>query len=139
MAMGKKKARQEALWVAIAELPRTRRHVFYDRVNPILREHGFDEFAEAECPRFHKSEVIGRSSIAPGLLPRADSWVFRRDRFGAWDRPAMSGLAELEELPGYGLTELTPDHSTVSRTRRLVDLYSHGRVFTWVLTILANN
>jgi transposase len=43
----------------------------------------------------------------------------------------------LRHFLGYGLTQKTPDHSTVSRTRRLVDVETHGRVFTWVLKLLA--
>jgi hypothetical protein len=36
------------------------------------------------------------------------------------------------------LTEATPDHSTLSRTRRLIDLETHEQVFAWVLTLLAD-
>ena len=37
---------------------------------------------------------------------------------------------------GLGLTEDAPDHSTISRTRRLIDLETHQAVFTWVLQCL---
>ena len=63
MAMGKKRARQQPLWIATGELPRTGGHVFYDRVNEILKNEKFDEFAEKECVVFYKSETIGRPSI----------------------------------------------------------------------------
>ena len=33
---------------------------------------------------------------------------------------------------GLGLDEATPEHSTISRTRRLIDLETHRAVFTWV-------
>ena len=36
-----------------------------------------------------------------------------------------------------GLDERTPDHSTISRTRRLIDIDTHREVFTWVLGLLA--
>jgi transposase len=36
-----------------------------------------------------------------------------------------------------GLDEKTPDHVTISRTRRLIDGETHQRVFTWVLERLA--
>ncbi len=140
MAMGKKKARQEGLWVATAELPRTRGHVFYDRVNAILGEQGFDEFAEAECRRFYKSEVIGRPSIAPGVYFRMLMVGYFEgidsERGIAW---RCADSLSLKSFLSYGLTEVTPDHSTVSRTRRLVDLETHGRVFTWVLKVLAGH
>ena len=37
-----------------------------------------------------------------------------------------------------GITESTPDHSTISRTRRLIDVETHGEVFGWVLYLLAD-
>ena len=140
MAMGKKKARQEGLWIATAELPRTRGHIFYNRVNTILREHGFDEFVEAECRRFYKSEVIGRPSIAPGVYFRMLMVGYFEgidsERGIAW---RCADSLSLKSFLGYGLTQVTPDHSTVSRTRRLVDLETHGRVFTWLLKVLAGH
>src|SRR6266481_4646486 len=138
MAMGRKRARQQKLWIAAPELPRTRGHVFYDRVNEILRKEGFDAFAETECLRFYKSEVMGRPSMAPGVYFRMllvgyfegiDS-----ERGIAW---RCADSLSLKSFLGYALTEITPDHSTVSRTRRLIDLETHGQVFTWMLQVLA--
>jgi transposase len=43
----------------------------------------------------------------------------------------------LREFLGIELTEGTPDHSTISRTRRLIDQETHVGVFTWVLQVLA--
>jgi transposase len=36
-----------------------------------------------------------------------------------------------------GLEEAPPDHSTISRTRRLMDVETHREVFAWVLGVLA--
>jgi hypothetical protein len=36
------------------------------------------------------------------------------------------------------LPEAPPDHSTISRTRRLIDLETHEAVFTWILQRLAD-
>src|SRR2546427_12826356 len=66
MAMGKKRARQQPLWIATGELQRTSGHVFYDRVNEILKDEKFDEFAEKERVRFYKSETMCRPSVATG-------------------------------------------------------------------------
>ena len=38
---------------------------------------------------------------------------------------------------GLGLEETPPEHSTISRTRRLIDLETHRAVFTWILQVLA--
>jgi transposase len=44
----------------------------------------------------------------------------------------------LRRFVGIGLDEYTPDHSTISRTRRLIDLDRHREVFRWGLGILAD-
>jgi len=138
MAMGRKRARQEPLWIPTGELPRTRGHVFYDRVNEILKNEKFDEFAETECARFYKSETMGRPSIAPGVYFRMLMVGYFEgidsERGIAW---RCADSLSLKSFLGYALTETTPDHSTVSRTRRLIDLETHSRVFTWMLEVLA--
>ena len=44
MGLGRRKRRQDSPWIATEELPRTGGHVFYERVNRALDEHGFDRF-----------------------------------------------------------------------------------------------
>jgi Transposase domain (DUF772) len=44
----------------------------------------------------------------------------------------------LREFLGLVLPEVPPDHSTISRTRRLIDLETHEAVFTWMLQRLAD-
>ena len=138
MAMGKRRARQQALWIAAAELPRSGGHVFYDHVNAILQKEGFDTFAEKECVQFYKSETMGRPSIAPGVYFRMLMVGYFEgidsERGIAW---RCADSMSLKRFLGYELTELTPDHTTVSRTRRLIDLETHGQVFTWMLKVLA--
>ena len=137
MAMGKRRARQQAFWVAATELPRSRGHVFYDRVNEILQKAGFDAFAEKECRQFYKSETMGRPSLAPGVYFRLLMMGYFEgidsERGMAW---RCADSLSLKRFLGYELTDATPDHTTVSRTRRLVDLETHGRVFTWILKLL---
>jgi transposase len=140
MAMGKKRARQQDLWIATNELPRSRGHIFYEWVNKILNGAGFDEFVERECLRFYKSETMGRPSIAPGAY-------FRMLLIGYFEGiDSERGIAwrcadslSLKSFLGYGLMEETPDHSTVSRTRRRIDIETHGRIFAWMLQVLANH
>src|SRR5436309_1544529 len=138
MAMGKRRARQQELWIATAKLPRSQAHLFYDRVNAILQEEGFDGFAEKECLRLYKSETMGRPSIAPGVY-------FRMLLIGYFEGiDAERGIAwrcadsiSLKSFLGYAMTDDTADHTTVSQTRRLIDLETHGRVITWILRVLA--
>ena len=138
MAMGTRKdqEQQEALWVPHTALPKGASHPFYQRLNQLLEESYFDEFVEGRCQRFY-AEKRGRPSLVPGVYFRLlligyfeglDS-----ERGIAW-RAADS--LSLRAFVGLGLTEAAPDHSTISRTRRLIDLETHQTVFTWVLHCL---
>ena len=138
MAMGKRKRnRQPPIWVTITDLPTAASHPFYQRLNQLLREHGFDDFAEAQCAPFY-ADTMGRPSLAPGIYFRLlligyfeglDS-----ERGIAWR--AADSFA-LRDFLGVGLESPSPDHSTISRTRRLIDLETHRAVFTWVLQCLS--
>ena len=83
MAMGKKKRRQqEDLWVATSEVPRTAGHPFYERLNGLFNEHGFDDFVEGLCAKFY-ADKMGRPSLAPGVYFRLLLvGYFERDRIG---------------------------------------------------------
>ena len=81
MAMGKRRARQQELWIAAKELPRTRGHVFYDRANEILNNEGFDGFAEKECVRVLQERNDGAAKHRAGrVFPNVDGWIFRRSK-----------------------------------------------------------
>lgn len=49
----------------------------------------------------------------------------------------VSDLLSLRDFLGLEAGENPPDHATLSRTRRLVDVETHDRVFTWVVELLA--
>jgi transposase len=54
MAMGKRtRARQPRMWVTTTDLPTAASHPFYTRLNQLLHQHGFDDFAEAQCALFY--------------------------------------------------------------------------------------
>jgi len=139
MAMGtrKQRERQEELWIASSDMVRTQGHAFYERLNTILDEHEFDRRVEHLCRKYYKNSPYGRPSVAPGVYFRTlligyfeglDS-----ERGIAW-RTADS--FSLRKFLGYSLTEETPDHSTISRTRRLYWVETHKAVFRWVVKIL---
>lgn len=139
MAMGTRKQgeRQEDLWIAAAELPRSAGHPFYERLNGLLEEAGFDTFVEERCRRFY-APIMGRRSLAPGIYFRLLLMGYFEGLDGergiAW-RAADS--LSLRSYLGLGLDEAPPDHSTISRTRRLIDVETHREVFTWVLGVIA--
>ncbi len=139
MGMGRKEQqrRQEELWIAHTDLPRTVGHPFYEQLNRLLEEHGFDEYVEQQCVRFY-ADKMGRPSLAPGryfrLLLIGYFEGIDSERGIAWRAADSLGL---RNFLGVGLNEMPPDHSTISRTRRLIDVETHRAVFGWVLELLA--
>src|SRR4029077_8232801 len=49
----------------------------------------------------------------------------------------LADSLSMRKFIAYALTAETPDHSTISRTRRLYSVETHKAVFRWVLKILA--
>ena len=138
MGTRKHRERQEQLWVAHAELASGPGHPFYTRLNELLDQEKFDEFVEGECAQFY-ADKNGRPSLPPGMYFRLlligyfegiDS-----ERGIAWRVGDSLGLRRFLRI---GLDENTPDHSTISRTRRLIDVETHRKVFQWVLGVLAD-
>ena len=138
--MGKKgtRDRQASMWVATADLPKSAGHPFYARLNRVLDDAGFDTFVEAQCAPFY-ADGIGRPSLAPGrdvrLLLLGYFEGLDSERAIAW-RAADS--LSIRQFLDFALHEAPPDHSTLSRTRRLIDVETHQAVFTWVLQRLAD-
>jgi transposase len=138
MAMGRKELEvQSSMWVAAAQLPTGGGHPFYDKLNGILAYHTFDSFVEERCAKFY-AQNIGRPSIPPvvyfkmlfiGYYEGIDS-----ERSIAW---RVADSLTLRHFLGYELTESTPDHCSLSRTRHRIDLETHAEIFQWVVTTLA--
>ena len=137
--MGRRKGRirQKELWIAAGELPKSAGHPFYRRLSELLDAHDFDLFAEGLCEKFYAAGV-GRPSLTPGIYFRSlligyfegiDS-----ERGVAW---RIADSLSLRRFLSIALDEQTPDHSTISRTRRLIDIETHREVFAWALRLLA--
>jgi transposase len=137
MAMGRRKGeRQQEMWVETESLPSSPGHPFYERLNAELGAHGFDAYVEDVCAPFYAAKM-GRPSMAPGVyfrmllvgyFERIDS-----ERGIVW---RCSDSLALRHFLGCGIDERPADHSTVSRTRRLIDVETHEAVFVWVLRVL---
>jgi transposase len=125
------------MWVATSDLPKSPGHPFYRRLNQVLAANSFDSFVEAACRRFYAPK-LGRPSLPPGRYFRLMLLGYFEglgsERAMAWR--AADSLA-IRSFLGLELNEAAPDHSTISRTRRLIDLETHQRVFGWVLERLA--
>ena len=138
MAMGRQEQQsQREFWVETRSLAKGPGHPFYGRLNRVLGEHGFDGHVEALCAKFYAA-VRGRPSLPPGVYFRLlligyfegiDS-----ERGIAW---RVADSLTLREFLGLGATQEPPNHSTISRKRRLIDVETHQEVFTWVLGMLA--
>jgi transposase len=138
MAMGKRtRDRQPTMWVATTDLPTAASHPFYARLNRLLADERFDDVVEQACAGFYAA-VMGRPGLPPGIYFRLLFIGFFEgldsERGIAW-RTADS--LTLRDFVGVALDEAPPDHSTISRTRRLIDVETHRDVFTWVLQRLA--
>jgi transposase len=118
-------------------MPTAPGHPFYTRLNEILDKAGFDVFCEASCAGFYHAR-LGRPSLAPGLYFRIMMIGFFEgldsERGIAW---RLADSLTLRRFLSIGLDECTPDHVTISRTRRLIGAEPHQRIFTWVLDRLA--
>ena len=138
MGTRKQREKQEEIWIAHAELASAPGHPFYQKLNELLEAEGFDEFVEGRCAKFY-AETYGRPSLTPGIYFRALLIGYFEgigtERGIAW---RLADSLALRRFMGIALDEYTPDHSTISRTRRLIDIDAHREVFTWVLGVLAD-
>ena len=128
--------KQEDIWIAHTELAAAPRHPFYQRLNELLEAERFDEFVEKRCAKFYAAK-FGRPSLTPGIYFRSllIGYSSIGERGIAW---RLADSLALRRFVGIGLDENTPDHSTISRTRRLIDVDTHRGVFSWVLGVLAD-
>lgn len=139
MALGRQGDTQGELMVGWAEMPRSPGHVFYDRLQDILKAAGFDPFVETLCKPFYAA-TRGRPSLPPGRY-------FRMHLVGYFEGiDSERGLEwrcadslSLREFLLLAPRERVPDHSWLSKTRSRLPLEVHAEVFDWVLKRLAEH
>src|SRR6187399_2382459 len=137
MAMGRRKPRQESLFVTTDQLAQAPGHPFYRKLNALLDEAGFDRWVEGRCqPYYEQEEKRGRPSVPPGVY-------FRMLFVGYFEGlDSQRGIAwrcadslALRQFLGIPLDEPTPDHSTLTYTRRRLPEEVFTGVFEFVLSI----
>jgi transposase len=137
MAMGKRKPRQESLFIAADHLAQAPGHPFYQKLNALLEEAGFDRWVERLCrPYYEQVEKRGRPSVPPGVY-------FRMLFIGYFEGlGSQRGIAwrcadslALRQFLGIPLDQPTPDHSTLTNTRQRLPEAVFTEVFEFVLTI----
>ncbi len=134
MALGKRKTERQAdLFVLAAQLPRSPGHVFYQKLNRLLAEAGFDPWIEKLCEP-HYADGRGRPGIPPGTYFRMLLVGYfeglSSQRGIAW---RCSDSLSLRDFLGIPLGEESPDHSSLSVIRNRLPLEVHTAVFQWIL------
>jgi transposase len=137
MALGKHHEEQQEMWVATTSLPKSAAHIFYRKLNRLLKDADFDGTVEKMCES-HYHDSLGRPSIPPGVC-------FRMLLVGYYEGiGSQRGIAwrcadslSLREFLGVPLTEETSDHSSLTRVRDRLPLEVHTAVFQWVLALAA--
>ncbi len=137
MAMGRRKPRQEALFVAAEQITPSAGHPFYQKLNQLLDEARFDRWIETRCaPFYEQEETRGQPSLPPGVY-------FRMLLVGYFENlDSQRGIAwrcsdslSLRSFLGIPLGERTPDHSTLTNTRKRLPAEVFEEVFQFVLGI----
>jgi len=137
MGMGKRKPVQETLFIAHSDLPRSAGHPFYVKLNQLLDEAGFDRWLEKRCAQYYaQEEKRGQPSIPPGTY-------FRMLLVGYFEGiDSQRGIAwrcadslSLRQFLGIALGQKTPDHSTLTNTRKRLPQEVFAEVFQFVLRI----
>src|SRR4051794_1860682 len=136
MALGRRPTEHQGeLFVSSADLPRSAGHPFYDRLNRLLTEHGFDAYVEDLCRPYY-ADSQGRPGIPPGVY-------FRMLFVGYFEGlDSQRGIAwrcadsrSLQAFLGYLPSEATPDHSSLTKVRQRLPEAVHEQVFAFVLRI----
>src|SRR5262245_50599139 len=135
MALGKRQPKQQHLWIAAPELPTAPGHPFYQKLNALLDEAGFDRFVEDRCRPYY-ADGVGRPGIPPGVY-------FRMLFVGYFEGiDSQRGIAwrcadsrSLQAFLGYLPTETTPEHSSLTKARQRLPEVVHEQVFAFVLQI----
>jgi len=135
MAVGKRKASEQTMWVATSSLPKSPGHPFYQKLNALLREAEFDRFCEEQCARYY-AEGVGRPSIPPGVYFRMLMVGYFEgigsQRGIAW---RCSDSLALRAFLGLKVTEEAPDHSSLTVIRQRLPVAVHEAVFAKALGI----
>ncbi len=136
MALGKRREeQQQALFIPTGAMTRSPGHPFYARLNKLLSEAEFDKEIEQLCEPFY-AERRGRPSIPPGVY-------FRMLLVGYFEGiDSQRGIAwrcadsrSLHDFLGLGLTDRSPEHSSLTRVRQRLSLEVHQEAFDIVIRI----
>ena len=132
MALGRRnEERQSEFWVANQKLPRSPGHIFYEKLNGLLAEAGFDEWVEKICESYYAR--CGRPSIPPGVYFRMLLVGYFEgigsQRGIAW---RCSDSLSLRKFLGIAATDESPEHSSLTVIRDRLPTEVHKTVIEWI-------
>jgi transposase len=138
MSMGRREERQAPMWVAGPALARSPGHRFYEKLNELLSEAGFDRRVEKLCaPFFEADNRAGRHSVPPGVYFRMLFVGYfegiESERGLEW---RCADSLSLRTFLGVQVHERVPDHSSLSRMRTRLDGEVYDEVFRLVLSMV---
>jgi transposase len=137
MAMRREGGVQGDLVVTWAEMPRSPGHAFYDKLQDLLSEAGFDAFVEETCRPFYAPRM-GAPSLPPGRYFRMHMVGYFEgidsERGIVW---RCSDSYSLRDFLRLANRDKVADHSWLSRTRSRLPHEVHEKVFGWVLNLVA--
>ncbi len=137
MAMGRERGVQGDLYVTWNEMPRSPGHVFYDRLQKLLADAGFDAFVEETCTPFY-APIMGAPSLPPGRYFRMHMVGYFEgidsERGIVW---RCSDSWSLRDFLRLSNRDKVPDHSWMSKTRSRLPHEVHETVFAFVLKLVA--
>ena len=139
MAMGRESEVQGDLMVTWKEMPRSPGHVFYDRLQQLLADAGFDAFVEETCKPYYAPKM-GAPSLPPGRYFRMHMIGYFEgldsERGIVWRCSDSRSLGDFIRL---GKRDKVPDHSWLSKTRSRLPHEVHEKVFAFVLKLVAEH
>ena len=135
MAMGRREAEQESMWVAAQELPRSPGHVFYEKLNEVLEAGGFDRFVEELCAAHYAEDRDGRRFRRASTSGCCSSATSRGSIRSERSRGAAPTACRCAAFLRVDLSKGTPDHSSMTNTRKRLPEEVFWQVFAFVLRV----
>lgn len=139
MAMKRDGEAQPDLIVSWADVPRSPGHAFYDKLQKLLVDAGFDRFVEDCCEAYYAPRM-GAPSVPPGryfrMLLIGYFEGLHSERGIVWRCSDSLSLREFLRLTNR---EKVPDHSWMSKTRSRLPHEVHDKIFGWVLALVAGH
>ncbi|MBI5758621.1 MAG: transposase [Planctomycetales bacterium] len=125
--LGRRLQEQQELWVATTDLVRGPGHALYEKLNELLAEAGFDRWVEDLCEPYYGT--AGRPGIPPGVYFRMILAGYfegiSAQRVIAW---RCADSLSLKSFLGFGPTEETPHHSSLTNCHQRLPLEVHEKL-----------